>query len=133
MRIRVFPFFRIENDLSVFPRFECLVGKRAHFDEPLPAQIRLYDGTAAVTVSHRMRYLFFRLKESRLFQIFYYKDARFGTRKRAVFFRTVFIECAVGIQNIYDFKIVALPDLPVIRVMSGRDFYHSRAEFLIDV
>ena len=84
-------------------------------------------------MSHRMRYFFFRLKKPRRFQIFYYKGARFRARKRAVFFRTVFVERAVGIQNIYDFKIVALPDLPVVRVVGGRDFYHSRAEFFIDV
>ena len=133
VRVRILPFFRIEHDFAVFPRLERLFCKRLHFYKPLIAQIRLYNGITAVTVTYRMSNFFLFLKKSEFLQIFYNQSACLRTRKTAIFFRTVFVQSAVRIKNIYDFKIIPLTNLPVVRVVSRRNFYHTGSEFLVYV
>ena len=84
-------------------------------------------------MSHRVRDFFFRLEKALRLQIFDDKRARFLARKPAIFFGNIFVERAVGIQNIDDFQIVPLAHLPVVRIVSRRNFHHSSSEFLVNI
>jgi hypothetical protein len=117
--VRVLPLARIEHDVSVLPRLESLVGKRLHLHEPLVAQIRLHNGTAAVAVAHGMRYLLLSLEQAEVGKVFDDEFTRFGTRESAVFFRAVVVERSVRIKNIDDFEIIAFAHLPVVRIVRG--------------
>ena len=75
----------------------------------------------------------FALKKSGVRQILKDKSARLFAGKTAVLFRAVLVQSSIRIQKIYNFKIISLRNLPVVRVMGRSNFYHASPEFLVDI
>ena len=119
--VDVRPLLGDELYLSGLHRGDARVSKRARADEPLLGEVRLHDGVAAVAVSDgvaevldgEQRALFFKVGGD---------DVARGEAVHSGVLAGVLVHYAASVDDLYLFKVVALADKEVVRVVRRRNF-----------
>ena len=119
--VDVRPLLGDELYLSGLHRGDARVSKRARADEPLLGEVRLHDGVAAVAVSDGVAEVLDGEQRALFFKVGGDGVAR-GEAVHSGVLAGVLVHYAASVDDLYLFKVVALADKEVVRVVRRRNF-----------
>ena len=130
--IGVFVFFRVKFDRVIFHVIQRRFCQFAHLEKPLHRQFGFDGHIGTFRVAHFIGVCFDFFHQPGLFQVFFYLFAHIKAVHSGIH-GAVFVECAIGIENIDGRQVVFFSQHVVVYIVRWCHFQATRTEFHIHI